>query len=478
MSVIPDLRGFIAACEERGEVKTINAEVDWDLELSHVAKLNEERGGPALLFTNIKGYSSPVFTGALGTTRRLALALGLPENLTMSQLAVQWKKRAIKDIIPANFVNGGTVQQNVQEGDAVNLYSFPVPRFYKLDGGRYIGTAVFVVVRDPETGEVNLGTYRMQCLDEKSAGVQMLPGKRGERILRKYAKLGKKCPAAAILGADPVLLMAGAGQHEASEYDVAGTIRGVPVNVFTSDLTGLPLPADAEIILEGEIDPNPENFRIEGPFGEYTGYYTDELIHPIKKPALEVKRVMHRDNPILWVTSVGRPIGDQHMLLAFTRTATLATELEKMRIPGVQSVYIPPAAAGRFWVIASVKQQYPGHSAHVADAIMASNTCNYGTKGIIVVDDDIEPDDWDRVMWALGVRYNPMRDTELIKRGRSTVLDPALDPDSDKMITSRIIMDATIPFEWKGDKRPTEVALDEATVARIKERWAEFGLDD
>jgi 4-hydroxy-3-polyprenylbenzoate decarboxylase len=477
MAVIADLRDFIAACEEIGELKMITAEVDWNLELSHVSKLNEERGGPALLFTNIKGYKTPVFTGALATTRRLALALGMPTNLSMCELAKQWSKRAIKEVIRAKEVDGGPVTENVKTGDDVNLEEFPVPYYYPLDGGRYIGTAVFAVVRDPETNEINLGTYRMQMLDNQSIGVQMLPGKRGERILRKYKKLGKPCPAAVIIGADPILLMAGAGMHEgANEYDVASTIRGEPVEVFTSDLTGLPLPARAEIILEGEIEPDPEKWRIEGPFGEYTGYYTDELRKPIKKPWMLVKRVMYRNNPILWATSVGRPVGDQHILLAFTRTATLWTELERMGIPGLQGVFIPPQAAGRFWVIASVKQAYPGHSAHVADAILATHTCNYGTKGIIIVDDDIAPDDLDRVWWALAVRYDPMRGTEIIKRGRSTPLDPALDPNTDKLITSRIIIDATLPYEW-GEKKPVEVRLDEATVAKVKARWSEYGLD-
>jgi len=471
-----DLRTFIQACESAGELRRVKAEVDWNLEISHVSKLTEEKKGPALLFENVKGYSSPVFTGAFGTEARLALTLGLPARVSLCEAARQWMKKTITadGLIKAREVKDGPVLENVHEGAKVDLNMFPVPKFYPLDGGRYIGTAVFLVLRDPETNETNLGTYRMQMLDERSCGVQILPGKRGERILKKYKKLGKKMPAAAVLGCDPLLFMAGTLMHKgASDFDITGTIRGQQQEFLHAPLTGLPVPAGAEIVLEGHIDP--ENFRAEGPFGEYTGYYTDELGKEIKKPCLEVKQVLHRNKPILWATSVGRPVTDVHMLLAFTRTATLWTELEQMRIPGIQSVNVMPEAAGRFWAIVSVKQQYPGHANQVLNAVVASNTGSYGIKGVIAVDHDIEADDLPRVFWALGCRYDPMRGTELVKRGRSTPLDPALDPASDKLTTSRILIDATIPYEWK--EKPVEVRFDEKTLEKVKGRWSEYGID-
>lgn len=471
-----DLRTYIEACRKADELKVVSAPVDWNLEISHISKLVEERKGPALLFENIKGYDTPVFTGAFATTKRLAIMLGLPHHLSMCESAQAWMKKTISDegLIKAREVKDGPVLENVLKGDDVDLERFPVPQFFPLDGGRYIGTMVFVVLKDPETGETNLGTYRMQMLDKKTCGVQILPGKRGERIMKKYAKMGKKMPAAAVIGCDPLIFMAGTLMHKgANDFDITGTVRGQPAEFLMAPLTGLPVPAGAEIVLEGEIDPN--NFRQEGPFAEYTGYYTDELHKPILKPALEVKQILHRNQPILWATGQGRPVTDVHMLLAFTRTATLWTELEKMRIPGVQSVCVLPESAGRFWAVVSLKQAYPGHSRQVADAVIGSNTGSYGIKGVITVDEDIQADDLQRVMWALSCRYDPMRGTELIKRGRSTPLDPALDPDSDKLTTSRILMDACIPYEWK--QKPVEARMDEATLAMIKSRWAEYGLD-
>jgi phenylphosphate carboxylase beta subunit len=469
-----DLRDFIALCEKEGQLKRVKAEVDWDLEISHVAKLVEEKSGPALLFENVKGYKSPVLTGAFGTTQRLAMILGKSPKLSMVELTKEWVSLAVKEVIRAKEVTDGPIFENIVDGDKVDTFAFPSPKFYELDGGRYFGTAVFMVLQDPETGNINLGTYRMGILDGKSIGVQILKGKTADRIMKKYAKAGKKMPACAIIGGDPLHIFASAATVKAkSGYDVVSSLRGEAVEVVKGQLTGLPIPAAAEIVLEGEIDP--QQLRNEGPFGEYTGYYTEELIKQIPKPALDVKRVYFRNSPILWETSVGRPVGDQHMLYAFARNASLWTDLAKMEIPGIKSVYTLPEGSGRFIVVVSVQQMYPGHADQIGAAVIASNTGTYGVKCVIIVDDDIDADDLPRVWWALGTRYSPARGTQIINRGRSTPLDPAIGADENKFITSRIILDATIPFEWK--VKPTEIKLTESVMEKVKARWREYGID-
>lgn len=469
-----DLRDFIDMCERAGQLKRVKAEVDWNLEISHVSKLVEEKGGPALLFEKVKGYGSPVFTGAFATTQRLGLILGKGTDLSMVQLTKEWMNLAIGELIPAQEKKDGPIFENIVDDEKIDAYMFPSPKFYELDGGRYFGTTVFLVMKDPETDEVNLGTYRMQLLDKKTLGVQILKGKRGDIILQKYKKMGKKMPVCAIIGGDPLLLLAGAAMvARASEYDVVGSLRGSPVEIVRGRRTGLPIPAHAEIVLEGEIDP--DILREEGPFGEFIGYYTDELIKPIPKPTLEVKCIYHRNNPILWETSAGRPVTDVHMLLSFTQSAMLWTELARMEIPGIKSVYMPPEAAGRFWTIVSVEQMYPGHAEQVGSAVIATNTASYCCKGVIVVDHDVAADDLPRVWWALGTRFSPARGTQIINRGRATPLDPALEPGTDKLITSRIILNATIPFEWK--IKPTEIKLSEAMLDRVTSRWKEYGLE-
>ncbi|WP_300462129.1 phenylphosphate carboxylase subunit beta [Desulfobacula sp.] len=466
-----DLRDFLAKCKEKGELHTISAEVDWNLELSHVAKLNEEAGGAGLLFENIKGYDIPVFTSAFTTSSRMAIALRQPSQYSMSNLAREWMLLTTKELIKPKLVDSGPIMENIIEGDQINLLDFPVPFFNKLDGGRFIGTAVYLITKDPDTGWVNLGTYRMQLYDNDRCGVQMIKGKHGDLTLRKYKEMNKKMPAIAVIGGDPLLFLVGSSMipFQTDEYDVVGALRGEPLDIIESDLTGLPLPAHAEIALEGEIDPN--DFMEEGPFGEYTGYYSGE---PTLKTYLKVKRVLHRNNPIFWACIVGRPINDVCMIQSLNRTASLWADLETMKIPGIKSVYIPASSSGRFWAVVSVQQLYPGHSMQVGTAVISTTTGSYGLKGVIVVEDDIAADDWDQVLWSLSVRYDPKRSTQIINRGRSTSLDPALPIDS-RQIVSRIIMDACTPFEW--EDKPKSVLLDKDMLEQVRKRWKEFGFE-
>jgi 4-hydroxy-3-polyprenylbenzoate decarboxylase len=253
-----------------------------------------------------------------------------------------------------------------------------------------------------------------------------------------------------------------------SEYDIAGAIRGKPVEVVKGETVDLPIPAWAEIVAEGEVDP--EATLPEGPFGEYTGYYSG--IGTTPRPFIKVNCVTYRNDPIFWLTTVGRAVTDTHMTMALTYGSTLWQQLETMRIPGIKSVYCPPEGAGRFLAIISVKQMYPGHAAQVGTAAISTEMGAYGLKTVIVVDEDVDAWDIPRVMWALSFRFQPSR-AEFIKRGRSTPLDPSLPIDA-RDVTSRIILDCTIPFEWK--EKPLPITLDDDIVKRVEARWAELGL--
>ena len=470
-----DLREFISKCEAAGQLSRIKKEVDWNLELSHISKINEENNGAALLFENVKDYKNSVLTGAYSTKETLAIALGMSIGTSMCEMSRQWMQLAIKKLIPPVEVKDGPILENILEGDQINLFDFPVPQMYPQDGGRFIGTAYTLITRDPESGWVNLGTYRMQILDNKSTGIQIIKGKHADFMMKKYHKMGKKMPALAVIGGDPLGFLTGSTlvSAETSEYDVMGALRGEPVEIIISETNGLPFMANAEIVLEGEVETDPEKWRQEGPFGEYTGYYSGKKSEEWPKPWLDVKRVYHRNDYILWSTTVGKPITDTHMIQSLNRTATLWTDLETMRVPGIQSVYIPAESTGRFWAIVSVKQMYPGHPNHVADAVYGSTTGHYGMKGVIVVDDDIPADDWNKVMWAMSVRYDPKRDTQIINRGRSTPLDPAL-PFNAREIVSRIIIDACTPYEW--ERKPQEIFLDEDTEKKVRENWDSYGI--
>lgn len=470
-----DLRDFIDKLEAENELKRIKAEVDWYLELSHIAKLNEEEKGPALLFENVKGYKTPVFTSAFSTTEKLALTLEMPTTATIPEMAREWVSRT-KEKIPPKTVSTGPCKENIDMDEEVDLLKFPIPHMFEHDGGRYIGTACCVITKDPETGWINVGTYRQMVHDKKTIGVQILRGKDADLHRMKYAERGEPMPVAVAIGVDPVIFTCSSTLFPPGEceYDYVGALRGSPVEVVKGETVDLPIPATAEIVLEGEIDP--EALKDEGPFGEYTGYYSAfGAPGPSPKPFAKIKCVTYRDNPIHWTTTVGMPITDTHMIQSLNRTSTLWSQLEALGVPGIKSVYLPPASGGRFIAIVSVKQIRPGHANQVGTAVISTPTGEYGIKVIIVVDDDIDPTNMAEVLWAISMRCQPLRDVQLIKRGRDTSLDPSI-PAAERTgmiaITSRMIIDATLPYEW--EVKPTKVALNEEVVKRVKAKWEEY----
>lgn len=464
-----DLRDYIAKCEEEGLLCRIKKEVDWDLELSHIAKLNEEKGGPALLFENIKGYETPVITSTCTTTERLALIMDMPRESTLVDLMREWVKKG-ETKVPPKYVETGPCKENVMKGDKVDLFKFPVPKFFPLDGGRFFGTAHFVVTKDPDSDWINVGTYRLQLLDKNTLGTQFIKGKHSDIMLKKYQALGKPMPVAVVVGCDPLMFLMGAARLSAfeSEYDLAGSIRGGPIEVVKCETNDLPVPATSEIVVEGEVDANA--FKPEGPFGEYTGYYSGVGTDP--RNFIKVNCVTHRNNPIFMSTTVGRAVTDTHMTMALTYGATLWQQLVAMRIPGLKAVYCPPEGSGRFLAIISMKQMYPGHADQMLTAAISTEMGAYGLKTVIVVDDDIDPWDISRVMYALSFRFQPNR-SQVIKRGRSTPLDPSL-PLGAREITGRLLLDATIPYDWK--EKPLPIELDPELVKKIEASWSELGL--
>jgi 4-hydroxy-3-polyprenylbenzoate decarboxylase len=474
--MINDLRDFIAGCEAKGQLQCISAEVDWNMELSHICKINEGQKGPALLFENIKGCPGwRVLGSSFCSPQRLAIALGMPD-MGILQLAGEWTRlTGGKQLIPPKNVSDGPVLENIMEGSSLNLLSLPAPRFMPLDGGRYMGTAVSVVTQDPDSGWTNVGTYRMMLIDEHRTSIQFHIGKHAYLMLDRYRELKKPMPAAAIIGSHPLLFLMASTMVPmgVSEYEMVGAMQGEPFEVIKSDLTGLLIPARAEIVLEGEVNPDRRSYRQEGPFGEYTGYYSAKEGDEYLEPVFEVKRVLYRTNPIFWVTTTGQPISDIHMIGALQVSAGIWSDLRDMRIPGIQAVYSLPEACGRLWTVVSIKQRYPGHSTQVALAVAGCTSGHYRLKTIIIVDDDIPPDDINKVLWALSTRLDPPRSVHILERTRGGPLDPAVYIDK-RDVGTKLILDATIPFEW--DRKPVLTKMDEEMVAKVKSRWREYGF--
>ena len=463
------IRDFIEQAEADGMLQRIKAEVDWNLELSHIAKLNEEKKGPALLFENVKDYDSPVLTSVCTTTERLSLIMGMPKDSSLVDLMRHWVEKG-ETKVPPKLVDTGPCKENKMMADEVDLFKFPVPKFFPMDGGRFFGTAHFVVTKDPESDWVNVGTYRLQLLNKNTLGTQFIKGKHSDIMLKKYQAMGKPMPVAVVVGCDPLMFLMGAARLSAfqSEYDLAGAIRGEPIEVVKCETNDLIVPATSEIVVEGEVDA--DKFLEEGPFGEYTGYYSGVGSDP--RNYIKVNCITHRNNPIFMATTVGRAVTDTHMTMALTYGSTLWQQLVAMKIPGIKAIYCPPEGSGRFLAIISVKQMYPGHADQVLTAAISTEMGAYGLKTVIVVDDDIDPWDISRVMYALSFRFQPNR-SQVIKRGRSTPLDPSL-PINAREITGRLLLDATIPYDWK--EKPIPIELDPDVVKKIEARWSELGF--
>jgi len=424
---------------------------------------------PALLFDQIPGYPKGfrVLSGAANSFKRLAMVLGLPEPKDEIDLVRSYRNRLSETfkLIPPVEVESGPVLENVIEGDAIDLLKFPVPKVHELDGGRYIGTDDAIVMRDPETGWVNLGTYRIQVHDRNTLAIWMSPGKHGRFIREKYFAKGEPCPVLVCCGQDPLLFLA-AHQELAPglcEYDYAGGHRGRPFEVIRSRTHGLPIPAHAEIVLEGTISPT--ETRLEGPFGEFMGYYASEAS---EQPIIRVERIYHRNDPILTLAIPSRPPENFTFARAAVKSAMIWDEVEKAGLPGVTGIWCHEAGAGRLFNVIAIKQMYPGHVKQAGLLAAGCRSGNYAGRWVVVVDDDIDPSNIFDVIWAMSTRCDPPADIEFIRSAWSTPLDPMLrEPPWEN---NRAIVNACRPWDWK-DSFPIVAEASPELKRQVMEKW-------
>ncbi len=441
-----DLREWLALMESLGEVRTVRG-AHWDLELGTITDLYQRRMGlPALLFDEITGYPPGyrVLSNTLTSDRRIAVTLGLPPDAGASGIIQAWRQYTHDfPTVPRRVVADGPINEHIQAGKDLNLLAFPSPRWHELDGGRYIGTGGVIIQRDPDSDWVNVGVYRVMVHDEHHAGVYISPGKHGRLIMEKYWKKGQPCPIAVSVGHDPLLLFLGGLEipYGVSEYDVAGGLRGTPIDVLISEFTGLPVPASAEIVLEGEVHPGEE--RTEGPFGEWLGYYAGGS-RPA--PVIRLKAIRHRRNPIILGNLPARPPNDDTYYRGILRSAMIWDEIEAAGIPGVAGVWSHEAGGGRMFVIVAITQMYAGHAKQAGMIATHGHAGGYANRYTVVVDDDVDPMNMNDVLWAMCSRVDPREDLEVLTGRWSTPLDPMAYPPDRRNLNARVLIDACRPF--------------------------------
>jgi UbiD family decarboxylase len=456
-----------------GELRVIEG-ADWNLELAAITELVrlEGREKPALLFDRIPGYPAGyrVLTGMTNTIRRLALTLDMPVEEDTEAFVRRWRER-VRELrpIPPRYVGDGPVLENVETGADVDMWRFPAPLWHERDGGRYLGTGSVTITRGDGDDWVNLGTYRVMVHGRDLLGFYASPGKHGRLHREEFWKQGRPCPVVVSFGHDPLLFHAASSfdlPWGASELDLAGAVKGEPIEVLRGEFTGLPIPAHGEIVVEGES--LPEERLKEGPFGEFTGYYASG-VRP--EPVIRVKRLMYRDEPIILGCPPGRPPAESTFARAPLKSANVWNRLEAAGLSGIRAVCMHPAGATYFFTVISLRQAYAGHAKQAAMLAASVHGAAYMARFVIVVDEDVDPYNLEDVLWALCTRCNPVKDIEVVSRTWSGPLDPNVRA-GEPGFGSVALVDATRPWEWR-DEFPPSVKMDAELLRRTREKWAE-----
>src|SRR6056300_26010 len=485
-----DLRDFIAQLEAQGELKRIQQEVDPYLEMTEICDRVLRAEGPALLFENVKGSSTPVLGNLFGTPRRVAMGMGedkvealreigkllamLKEPSPPKGMKDAWKQlpmfKKVLDMAPKKIKNAAC-QQHVIEGDDVDLKNIPVQTCWPGDAGPLI-TWGLVITRGPEKPRQNLGIYRMQVIGKNRVIMRWLAHRGGALDFRDWQQKhpGEPFPISVALGADPATILGAVTPvpDTLSEYAFAGLLRGSRTELTQCIGNDLQVPASAEFILEGHLHAGDE--ADEGPFGDHTGYYNEVDRFPV----FSIDRITHRKNPIYHSTYTGRP-PDEPAILGVALNEVFVPILQK-QFPEIVDFYLPPEGCSYRMAVVSMKKQYPGHAKRVMMGIWSFLRQFMYTKFIIVTDDDVDVRNWQDVIWAMTTRMDPARDSVIIENTHIDYLDFA-SPVSG--LGSKIGFDATSKFPGETTREwGTPITMSEDVKNKIDSIWDELGIFD
>jgi 4-hydroxy-3-polyprenylbenzoate decarboxylase len=493
-----DLRGWMAALEAAGELRRIDGQVDWNIELGTIARLAQGAGsGPALVFNNIKDYNAPtsrcrrIFSNALNNYRRIAMMLGLPPETHPREL-VKLGRSIMTGSLPPRIVKTGPVKENIVTGKDVDLYQLPAPYWNRLDGGRYLMTYGGVVTKDPTTDVMNVGVYRGMISAKDRIPILMWRAQHiGHHVTAWQNGGSSEMPIAVAIGWEPSLgFCAGSPVPKGiCEYDVMGALRGAPVDLVKCETVDLHVPASAEIVIEGYLGLEPESYMMEGPYAEFTGYLASERS---PKPTIRVTAITHRNDPILRGTIEGCLPGsysENAVGSSIMRAATAWNVLDRSGVPGITDVWCPPVQAGINCLV-RMQQSYRGQAKQAANALWGSTAAHVRYKHVTVVDDDIDIHDYAAVDWAIAHRVNAGENDIVIMPGTFGL---GLDPSTRRRDRNpalfgtgkwnRVLIDATQNLDYDPDpdlggaRFPPTVWPNEGDVATVKARWGELGLD-
>ncbi|MCV7401693.1 UbiD family decarboxylase [Mycobacterium fragae] len=485
----PDQRSWLATLEAAGQLRRITASVDWDEEIGAITRANLSLGGPALLFENIIGHENTrcrkLLTSAIGNRRQVQLMLGLPEG-TSDAAIVRHLREAFKKPIPPRVVDTGPVKENIIEGDEIDLFQFPAPKWHASDGGRYIDTFCGVVTEDKVTGRDNIGCYRGMIVDRNKIAKLLAPSQGWGVHMQGYKP--EPMPVAIVYGWHDVLgFCAGSPfPKDVCEWDMMGALLGRPVDLVACETVPLHVPASAEIVVEGYIDPDPATFVEEGPFGEYPGYHGDAGTAPV----LQVTRITHRNDPVLRGTLEGIRPGcfNEDSIVNFARSAITWNVLEGLGIGGITDLWMTEVSNGQNTVV-QIHKAYRGHAQQVAAALWGTGGAVWMHKNVTVVEEDIDIRDPVALEWATSYRVNAgLGDIAFYGPTMGSSIDPSTPPEKNNTTKygagewTRVLIDATRTWEfgqrpeWGGRHFPPIDRVDPELESRVAARWEEYGI--
>ncbi len=478
-----DLQDFIRHLEENQLLKRIKTEVDPELEITEIADRVSKQYGPALFFENVKGSEYPVLINAMGTYERMSIALGvkklddigntIEEFIDMANYIGMMNKfkslpklTRMASVFPIKLPTKGACQQVIEHEP--DLSKLPVLKCWPKDAGRFF-TLPLVITKDPKSEIQNVGMYRLQVFDKATTGMHWHLHKDGREIYEEYKKIGGKMPVSVAIGCDPAVTYAATAPlpKMIDEMMFAGFLRKMPVKLVKSITNDIYVPADAEFVLEGYVDVS-EELRLEGPFGDHTGYYSLADYYPV----FHITCITHKKNPVYPTTVVGKPpMEDCYMGKA---TERIFLPLLKMQFPEIVDINFPLEGVFHNCIIVSIKKRYPGHAKKIMNSLWGMGQMMY-TKMIIVVDENISPSDISTVAWKVFNNIDAKRDI-VISEGPLDALDHA---SSLPHYGNRMGIDATKKWPAEGHKRewPDDIEMSDDIKQLVSGKWAEYGIE-
>ena len=475
---LKDNREFIDALHKAGELVRVKQETDWDCEIGAITRrLCETVGSPAALFENITDYAGHrILANSLANWRRIAIAIGLDPESPVREICEEYYARSNKRIKPI-VVKKAPCQENVFTGDDVDLTMFPAPMVHDGDGGRYISTWHIVIAKDPDSDWTNWGMYRQMIHSKRYLGGLILPTSEMGGIKAKYEAAGKTMPFATAIGGDPVSILCGSFPvgPGISEVDIAGGMRQEPVELVKAVTSDLMVPAQAEIILEGELVPGVQ--VDEGPFGEFTGFRTSPRA---PRPVYKVTAITHRNDPILTMSNMGMPVDESTITVgALGYTLPVRRLLEEQRIP-ITGVYSPPEMQAMA-IVVGTKVPYNHIAMQIAGIVFGLPVMWGYVSKLIVVDDTVDPYNLNEVLHALGTKLHPAKGIHIFP-SFGAPLQPFLSLDDRiKGHSAKVLFDCTWPVEWDREtEKPVAVSFknvySEEMQKKVLLNWGKYGF--